>query len=230
MRNAGDRASLLVLFPRLFRTAYVDFLFTISKKVSTRFTDSGEIDRHECRRHFELNFTAERMARDYVKIYQTLVDPKPASLSRRRGSLELDGSGIVHPQYYIATTSSPADDRARVLKYGRMFFVFDRLGDVQTRASERRAVLRRNAPPFGVVVKVMERPSYVAEFDCRDQQFPIHARTSRTLTCFGDERFAINRGALHLVRSRFLWRDSCFEKLQFVNHGLDDLEIPSTSV
>jgi hypothetical protein len=44
----------------------------------------------------------------------------------------LDGSGIAHAQYYIATTASRADDRARVLKYGRMFFVFDRLGDVQT--------------------------------------------------------------------------------------------------
>ena len=44
----------------------------------------------------------------------------------------MDGSGIAHAQYYIATTASRADDRARVLKYGRMFFVFDRLGDVQT--------------------------------------------------------------------------------------------------
>jgi glycosyltransferase involved in cell wall biosynthesis len=47
----------------------------------------GEIDRHECRRHFELNFTAERMACDYVKIYQTLVDPQPASLSLEEGVL-----------------------------------------------------------------------------------------------------------------------------------------------
>ena len=43
----------------------------------------------------------------------------------------MDRSGIAQ-HYYIATTSSPVDDRARVLKYGRMFFVFDRLGDVQT--------------------------------------------------------------------------------------------------
>ena len=35
-------------------------------------------------------------------------------------------------QYYIATKSSPTDDRARVLKYGRLFSVFDHLGDIQT--------------------------------------------------------------------------------------------------
>ena len=44
----------------------------------------------------------------------------------------MDGIGIAHAQYYIATTVCSADDRARVLKYGRIFFVFDRLGDVQT--------------------------------------------------------------------------------------------------
>jgi hypothetical protein len=42
----------------------------------------------------------------------------------------LDETGTVNAQYYIATTASPADDRARVLKYGSLFFVFDRLGDV----------------------------------------------------------------------------------------------------
>src|SRR5215472_14840851 len=33
----------------------------------------GEIDRHECRRHFEQDFSDERMAREYVKIYDRLV-------------------------------------------------------------------------------------------------------------------------------------------------------------
>ena len=43
----------------------------------------------------------------------------------------MDEKGVTQ-QYYIATKSSPADDRARVLKYGRLFSVFDRLGDIQT--------------------------------------------------------------------------------------------------
>jgi len=37
----------------------------------------------------------------------------------------------VSQQYYIATRSSPSDDRARVLKYGKMFAVFDRYGDIE---------------------------------------------------------------------------------------------------
>jgi len=36
----------------------------------------------------------------------------------------------VTQQYYIATRYSPADDLTRVLKYGKMFAVFDRHGDI----------------------------------------------------------------------------------------------------
>jgi glycosyltransferase involved in cell wall biosynthesis len=48
----------------------------------------GEIDRTECRRHFELNFTDERMARDYVKIYHQLIRGKSASLTVEEGALK----------------------------------------------------------------------------------------------------------------------------------------------
>jgi glycosyltransferase involved in cell wall biosynthesis len=46
----------------------------------------GEIDRSECRRHFELNFTDERMARDYVRIYHQLTQPS-TSLTVEEGAL-----------------------------------------------------------------------------------------------------------------------------------------------
>jgi glycosyltransferase involved in cell wall biosynthesis len=41
----------------------------------------GEIDRAECRGHFEWNFTDERMARDYVKIYQQIAHPASAAIT-----------------------------------------------------------------------------------------------------------------------------------------------------
>lgn len=55
----------------------------------------GEIDRRECRRHFELNFTDERMASDYVKIYNQLIHPKSTSITVEEGALnwmELESS------------------------------------------------------------------------------------------------------------------------------------------
>ena len=37
----------------------------------------------------------------------------------------------VEDRYYILSTSSLADDRVRVLKYGETFAVFDRRGDIE---------------------------------------------------------------------------------------------------
>jgi glycosyltransferase involved in cell wall biosynthesis len=46
-----------------------------------------EIDRRACREHFELNFSAERMANDYLNIYQKLVHRKSASMTVEEGVL-----------------------------------------------------------------------------------------------------------------------------------------------
>ena len=45
-------------------------------------------------------------------------------------------------QFYIATKSAPPDDRTRVLKYGNMFAVFDRYGDVEHLGLGEEGVLR----------------------------------------------------------------------------------------
>jgi len=46
-----------------------------------------EIDRLECRRHFELNFSDERMARDYLRLYQKLIHPTLNSIAVEKGVL-----------------------------------------------------------------------------------------------------------------------------------------------
>src|SRR5918912_3116636 len=51
--------------------------------------------------------------------------------SRCRSTTECPLDEVSTQQYYIATKSAPPDDRTRVLKYGKMFAVFDRYGDVE---------------------------------------------------------------------------------------------------
>jgi glycosyltransferase involved in cell wall biosynthesis len=46
-----------------------------------------QIDRRVCREHFELNFSSERMAKDYVNIYQQLVHRRSASMTVEEGVL-----------------------------------------------------------------------------------------------------------------------------------------------
>jgi len=138
----------------------------------------------------------------------------------------LDGSGIAHAQYYIATTASRADDRARVLKYGRTFFVFDRLGDVQTSGLGEEGLFydgMRYLSEFCLNLWTA-RPLLLSSTVATNNF--LFTADAANLDVFREGSVAIHRGVLHLVRSRFLWRDSCFEKLLFVNHGLDNLDIP----
>jgi glycogen debranching enzyme len=137
----------------------------------------------------------------------------------------LDETGTVNAQYYIATTASPSDDRARVLKYGNLFFVFDRLGDVSagfggeglfcdgTRFLSELSLTLWNARPL-LLSSTVAANNFLFTADIAN------------LDVFRSESLVVPRGVLHVVRSRFLWRDSCFEKLLFVNHGPDRLEVP----
>ena len=138
----------------------------------------------------------------------------------------MDGSGIANAQYYIATTASRADDRARVLKYGKMFFVFDRLGDVQTSGLGEEGLFYNGMRHLSALsLDLWHARPLLLSSTVATNNFLFTADIAN-LDVFREDAIAINRGVLHLVRSRFLWRDSCFEKLHFVNHGLDDLEIP----
>jgi len=47
----------------------------------------GEIDRRKCRRYFEQHFNAERMAQDYLNIYQRLVRRESSSITVSDGGL-----------------------------------------------------------------------------------------------------------------------------------------------
>jgi len=138
----------------------------------------------------------------------------------------LDETGIANAQYYIATTASQADDRARVLKYGRLFVVFDRLGDVQTSGLGEEGLFfdgTRHLSEF--CLKLWNARPLLLSSTVATNNFVFTADATNLDVC-RDGCVVIHRGVLHLVRSRFLWRDSCFEKLYFMNHGLEDLEIP----
>jgi glycogen debranching enzyme len=107
-----------------------------------------------------------------------------------------------------------------------MFFVFDRLGDVQTSGLAEQGLFydgTRHLSAFALDLW-NARPLLLSS-TVATNNFLFTADLAN-LDVFREGSIAIHRGVLHLVRSRFLWRDSCFEKLLFVNHGLEDLDIP----
>ncbi len=137
----------------------------------------------------------------------------------------MDQLGVT-ANYYIAAKSAPADDRARVLKYGNLFSVFDHLGDVQVSGMGEQGLYFEgtrhlstflfhmwNAQPLPLS-SVIERNNFLFTADLANLDVSYR------------DAVAIPRGTLHVKRSKFVWRDACYEELVFVNYGLSALRVP----
>jgi glycogen debranching enzyme len=129
-------------------------------------------------------------------------------------------------QYYIATKSSPADDRAKVLKYGRTFSVFDHLGDIQKSGLGEQGLFFQGTRHLSELILCLwnARPLLLSSA-IKANNFLFTADLTNLDVSFLDS-VAIPRGTLHLQRSKFLWQDACYEEFVFINYGLSPLLVP----
>ena len=104
--------------------------------------------------------------------------------------------------------------------------MFDRLGDVQTAGLGEEGLFYDGMRHLSALsLKLWNARPLLLSSTVATNNFLFTADLAN-LDVLRDGTMAIHRGTLHLVRSRFLWRESCFEKLLFVNHGLEDLYVP----
>jgi glycogen debranching enzyme len=129
-------------------------------------------------------------------------------------------------QYYIAAKSAPSDDRARVLKYGSMFAVFDRLGDIRIEGLGEQGIFYKGTRYLSELCLHLwnERPLLLSS-TIEPNNFLFTADLAN-LDVSRAESVAIHRGTLHLLRSRFLWGNVAYEELEFVNYGMNTLQVP----
>ena len=129
-------------------------------------------------------------------------------------------------QYYIATKASPADDRARVLKYGRMFSVFDHLGDIQASGLGEQGIFFKGTRHLSELILCLwnTRPLLLSSAVKTDNFLFTADLTNLDVSHL--DRVVIPRGTLQLQRSRFLWHDVCYEEFTFINYGLSALFVP----
>jgi glycogen debranching enzyme len=137
----------------------------------------------------------------------------------------LDDARITQ-QYYIAAKSSPADDRAKVLKYGRMFSVFDHYGDIQKSGLGEQGLYFQGTRHLSeLVVSLWNARPLLLSSAIKANNFLFTADLTNLDVSYLD-RVVIPRGTLYLQRSRFLWQDACYEEFAFINYGLTPLVVP----
>ncbi len=132
---------------------------------------------------------------------------------------------VVTQKYYISTAEVPVDDRPQVLKYGDLFAVFNRYGDIEpsglgeeglfyegTRFLSNFALRLENSQPL-LLSSTISRDNFLFSADLTNVDLTTNSGVH------------IPRGTLHLHRSKFLWEGACYEKFRVTNYGLSPLTV-----
>src|SRR3974377_358044 len=124
-------------------------------------------------------------------------------------------------QYPITARGGPPDDRTRVLKYGSMFAVFDRCGDVEPWGLAEHGIFFEGTRYLSQFVLHIGgvRPLLLSS-TVREDNLLLTADLAN-VDLIGTDDKDIPRGVLLITRLRFLSQASCFEQLEIRNFGLE---------
>jgi len=123
--------------------------------------------------------------------------------------------------YPITARAAPPDDRTRVLKYGSMFAVFDRYGDIEPSGLAEHGVFFEGTRYLSHFILELggTRPLLLSSTVREDNSLMTADLANVDIT--GNNGTPIRRGTLLVTRSKFLWQSTCFECLKISNFGLE---------
>jgi glycogen debranching enzyme len=122
----------------------------------------------------------------------------------------------IKDQFYILATSSLADDRTLVLKSGETFAVLNRVGDIESIGLGEQGLYHRGTRHLSrLVLRMGEKvPQILRSTIQNDNAF-------LTLDMMNTDLYTgtglLPRGSVHLFRSKFLWRDTAYDRLRLAN-------------
>lgn len=121
-------------------------------------------------------------------------------------------------QFYIPATSSLLERRNRTLKHGDTFGIFDRYGDIGFEGRTHEG-LYHNDTRYLSRLKILvngERPLFLSS-NVEDNNAALSVDLANP-DLIQDERVVLQRDVVHIVRSKFLWRNACYERLSLRNY------------
>ena len=130
----------------------------------------------------------------------------------------------VADQYYVRATSSFADDRTRVLKYGNTFAVFNRFGDLEALGPVQFGIFycdTRHLSRF--TLRLNGREPMLLNSTIREDNGFLSVDLSNVDNTV-DGKVELARGTIHLFRCKFLDQDGCHEQIRVMNYGTETVE------
>jgi glycogen debranching enzyme len=130
----------------------------------------------------------------------------------------------VEDQFYVRATSSLADDRTRVLKYGKTFAVFNRYGDLEALGPLQFGVFcseTRHLSRFTLRLNGRE-PMLLSSTIRGDNGFL--AVDLSNVDAAVDGKIVLPRGSIHLFRCKFLDENGCYEQIRVQSFANEPVE------
>jgi glycogen debranching enzyme len=126
----------------------------------------------------------------------------------------------IENEYYIRAQSYLADNRTRVLMRGDAFAVFDRHGDLHPIGLNEQGLFYREARHLSKsVLRLAKTQLLLLSSTVRDDNALLAVDlTNSDLDLPSGE--TLLRGALHIYRTKFLWKNACQELVEIHNYGL----------
>jgi len=132
----------------------------------------------------------------------------------------------VKTEFYVTTGFPPVEERIRVLKYGPMFAVFDRYGNIRSSGLGEHGLYYDGTRFLSrLMLSLGETPPLFLSSGVRADNSLFSADLTNVDILSGDH-VELSRGTIHLVRSRLLWDGVCYEQLRLTNYGSSTVQLP----
>ncbi|MGV3656270.1 MAG: glycogen debranching N-terminal domain-containing protein [Noviherbaspirillum sp.] len=134
----------------------------------------------------------------------------------------------VGERWYILATSSPADERRRVLKHNDLFAAFDRFGDIEAIGLGEEGIYHGDTCFLSHQELRIEgaRPMFLNSTIKDDNGLFIIELMNPDLHPDGQD--PISKGTMHIFRAKLLWNNACYEHVRIVNFGLETVSATMT--
>jgi len=130
----------------------------------------------------------------------------------------------VENQFYVLATSSLADDRTRVLKFGTTFGVFNRVGDIESIGLGEQGLYHQGTRHLSRFALRMgdKAPQLLRSTIQNDNAFLTLDMMNPDV--YGESGLILARGSVHIFRSKFLWQSSSYDRLRLSNFSMSPVE------
>jgi glycogen debranching enzyme len=125
----------------------------------------------------------------------------------------------INEEFYVRATSSLADDRTRVLKYGETFAVFNRYGDIESLGTKQFGLFHMETRHLSRLAFYLggHKP-LLLNSTIREDNSLLSIDETNLDTQADDSGHHIPQGSIHIFRSASLSKASCHVQLRMMNY------------